>query len=398
MNSWEVKIKKKVALDLSIKSKAANMCEKLNPFLKKVSAKPFVGGSVAKETNLPESFDVDIFVIFNKKGDLSNLLEKALKNSGFKFKRVHGSRDYFQIKRDGVVFELVPCLNLSLLEQENVIDQSPEHVKYFLSKSDPKVREQVRITKLFFKANKLYGAESHIAGFSGHVLDLLVLRYGSFFNLLKASLKWKKKVIVDLESQLKNPLMQLDKSKLASPLIVVDPLDKFRNSSAALSNEKFGEFKSIAKEFINNPSLDFFVERSVSFDEFVVIEAKPLSGKESVVFTKALKAFQFFLRKLEEYDFKVSDFKIDYGKPCKLGVKVKSVKLNDYKIVKGPPVSMDVHVQRFKQDHPNFFEEEGFVFAKVKRKFTDLDDLLVFLCKERYVLSRVGSCEVAGKP
>ena len=78
--------------------------------------KAVLGGSGAKGTWL-KTFDADIFVLFNykkyqdKSDKLSDILEKTLKKK-FKITRLHGSRDYFQIKKEGFTFEIVPILGI----------------------------------------------------------------------------------------------------------------------------------------------------------------------------------------------------------------------------------------------------------------------------------------------
>jgi len=81
---------------------------------KKIKAMAVLGGSIAKGTFLKDDYDCDIFVKFNlnyKKEDISNLLEKVLKIFP-KVNRIHGSRDYFNFKSNGINFEIVPVLNM----------------------------------------------------------------------------------------------------------------------------------------------------------------------------------------------------------------------------------------------------------------------------------------------
>ena len=90
--------------------------KKLNSVLK--DAKAQVGGSGAKGTWLKGSHDIDIFVLFDfkkykeKSHVLADELEKGLKKKFKKYSRLHGSRDYFQIKEDGFIFEIVPIVGI----------------------------------------------------------------------------------------------------------------------------------------------------------------------------------------------------------------------------------------------------------------------------------------------
>ncbi|MBW3011202.1 nucleotidyltransferase domain-containing protein, partial [Candidatus Woesearchaeota archaeon] len=139
-----------------------------------VKAEVMVGGSAAKGTYLKE-FDIDIFVRFVKKAD-PDLLEVILKNCFRKVDRVHGSRDYFQIVHKRQEYEIVPVLKIAKASQaQNITDVSMLHVNWVrkhLSRPD-----EVKLAKLFCKAQSVYGAESYINGLSGYILEILVVYY-----------------------------------------------------------------------------------------------------------------------------------------------------------------------------------------------------------------------------
>ncbi|MBI4983169.1 nucleotidyltransferase domain-containing protein, partial [Candidatus Woesearchaeota archaeon] len=179
---------------------------KLNSKLKE--AKAILGGSGAKDTWLSGSHDVDIFVQFNyikhasQSERLPNFLEKCLKRAfpSQKIKKLHGSRDYFQLHFEGIDFEVIPILKVNRAESaKNITDLSPLHSKWVNKHTQP-LKDEIRLTKQFCKANRLYGAESYLGGFSGYVLEILIAYYGSFKKLLQASQKWKEKEVIDPES------------------------------------------------------------------------------------------------------------------------------------------------------------------------------------------------------
>ena len=71
----------------------------------------------------------------------------------------------------------------------------------------------------------------------------------------------REKIIIDIEKKHKSKraiLMDLNSSKLQSPIILVDPTYKQRNVSAALSEETFERFKKDCKKFLKNPSIKAF--------------------------------------------------------------------------------------------------------------------------------------------
>src|SRR3989344_2249802 len=118
-----------------ILKKASDIIKKINSGLK--DAKAMLGGSGAKCTWL-KTFDADIFVKFNynkfkdKSTQLSDFLGAFLKKH-YKIRRLHGSRDYFQIKDGKFTFEIVPILDIKKAEQaKNITDVSPLHSDFVL--------------------------------------------------------------------------------------------------------------------------------------------------------------------------------------------------------------------------------------------------------------------------
>jgi tRNA nucleotidyltransferase (CCA-adding enzyme) len=331
--------------------------DKLNSLLRKnkINAVAVLGGSVAKGTFIRDDFDADVFVKFDisfKGKDISGLLASVLKGN-FVFDRVRGSRDYFHIHQD-LLFELVPVIDVSCIEDaDNVIDMSPLHVDYFV-KHGFGLEDDVRLLKRFMKSARVYGAESFIKGFSGHVVDLLVVKYRGFLEVLKAVSKWEPVVVIDIEKKLKDPLLELDKAKVSGPLVVVDPVQSDRNAAAALSFDCFYRFVDYCKSFLVSPSEDFFVLRSAkdvvspsseeSLFEFVV---EPLSGSDDVSGSKVLKILDFLFKELRSRDFLCSGFVWDFGFPCKAYFCVVDNLLDLVKVVRGPPVSSEIHCSGF---------------------------------------------------
>ncbi|MEK6951418.1 MAG: nucleotidyltransferase domain-containing protein, partial [Nanoarchaeota archaeon] len=234
-------ILKKIKPPVEDEKKIFSLTNELISKIKIKDTKVIIGGSLAKDTWLKDTHDIDIFVKFNynkfkdKSHKLSMFLEKALKK--LKPIKLHGSRDYFQIEKQNYNFEIVPILDIkNILQARNITDISPLHVSWVKKHNKA---DQIRLTKAFAKAQNIYGAESYIQGFSGYVLEILTVYYGSFLSLVKNVSKWKERTIIDPEKQLKNHLIELNKSKIQSPLILVDPVDKTRNASAVVSKEKY---------------------------------------------------------------------------------------------------------------------------------------------------------------
>ncbi len=390
-----------------ILEKASKIIKAINKGIK--DAKAILGGSGAKGTWL-KSFDADIFVKFNyakyknKDSQLSEILEKFLKKH-FKITRLHGSRDYFQIRQEDFTFEIVPILEIKKAEEaKNITDVSPLHADFVLKHK--KLIDEMRLAKQFFKAARVYGAESYIKGFSGYVCEILTIHYGSFRNLIKASSQWKGKEIIDPKNSHKgkNILMELNKSKLVSPLILIDPVQKDRNASAALDGEKFELLKQRAREFMKKPSKEFFEIRHASEQDLrgkfgknlILIMAFPLDKKDDVAGAKMLKAFNFIQQKFLDYGFKIIESNMIWnGKSSSLlYYALESKNLSKAIELQGPPLKMKMHVDFFRKKHKKTFMKSNKVYALENRPFADAESFLKNLFKTANIKDNVKKIEL----
>ncbi len=372
----------------------------LNAELKKnkIKASAVIGGSFAKDTHLIGDHDCDIFVQFDynqQDKNLSDLLEKAVKK--FKATRVHGSRDYF-LFTNSLNYEVVPVLKVTNpVKALNVTDVSPLHVAWVRKH---KKSDEIRLAKAFCKAFNIYGAESYIKGFSGHVLDILVIYYGSFMNLLKASQKWKEKTVIDIQKYHKDALFELNSSKTQSPLIIVDPIQRDRNAAAALGDEAFNTFIKKAKEFLKNPSEKFFTKKTIKKQDVkgaIILDIIPEEGKKDVVGAKILKAYEAIKRILEDNEFKVQKSGWVWDKEAFVWFILKNNRLTSETVIAGPPMKMENHVAMFKKKHKNTFVKNNRVFAKIKRDHIDAKELIKEFIKTEEVKDRVKSIKIAAE-
>ncbi|HDM43628.1 MAG TPA: hypothetical protein ENG02_00340, partial [Candidatus Woesearchaeota archaeon] len=198
-----------------VKEKTFWFIDRLNKSCKGLDVKIVAGGSFAKGTWLRGARDIDIYVCFDypkyreKSDNLSDLLEKCVKRAFRNYERLHGSRDYFRVKHDDLVFEVIPILAIRNVDEAvNITDVSLFHVRWVKSriKRDKKLADQIRLVKLFCKANGVYGAESYIRGFSGYACEILTIQSGSFLDLLRNAKNWlgKKKILLDPARHYKN--------------------------------------------------------------------------------------------------------------------------------------------------------------------------------------------------
>lgn len=364
--------------EILLKNKAKTILKKINSKLK--DAKAILGGSAAKSTFLKNDYDIDIFVKFPQKyknKDISKILQKHLKKIFPKIIKVHGSRDYFQLSQDPFTFEIVPILNInSPSKAQNITDVSPFHTKWVNSKTNQKLIDEIRLTKSFCKANHLYGAESYIKGFSGYVLEILVIKYGSFQNLIKAATKWKPGLIIDIEKHKSS----LNPSKI-SPLIIIDPVQAERNAAAALSEKKFNEFIQLAKNFYRNPSKKFFEKKLFNPEKLhgaVIIKAIPLKGKEDIIGSKLVKTLEYIAKKLNEEGFTVEKYDWDWDSEAIFWYFVKKQNLPLIKKHFGPPLKETTHVDIFKKKYKKLeIKKQGSkIYVELKREFTNVNGFI----------------------
>ena len=367
---------------------------KVNTFLNKINskllhAKAIIGGSFAKGTWLKEQHDIDIFILFDKEQNMSARLEVAIKSFFPNCEKVHGSRDYFKLEYEGLNLELVPVLKIEFPEQAtNITDISPMHIEYVKNNTNENLADEIRLTKYLLKANKLYGAETYIGGFSGYVVELLIIEYKSLINLTKNAAAWKYGKVIDIEENNKF------ESEQKFPLIIIDPVQPNRNAAAALTKEKFESFIELSKLFSKGPKDNFFEEIKINPKAYnLIFKVGPLKGSKDVVGTKMLKVFEKIQTELKNNEFELLDSDWEWTDHGYLYFKVKSKKLSSTMKHFGPPVNFIDDVNKFKEKHKGskVKEEKGKLYVVLPRKIKNLRELFVELAKDPYIKEKVSS-------
>ena len=381
---------------------------------KGVEAEVFLGGSLAKGSLVKKDvYDVDVFVRFDKKyGDegVSKLLGRLL---GRGFKKVHGSRNYYQKMVDGVLIEVIPTIKIKKPEEaENVTDLSYSHVRYLVGKigKDVRLKDDILLAKDFAHAQGVYGAESYINGFSGYALELLVVHYGGLVKLMKKIVGFdfkKRKLVIDpakfygSEAEI---MAVINPSKKVGPVIMIDPTYKERNVVSGLSLDSLLRFQKVCKKFLANPSLKYFemVELGDGFkgkdDYSIVVKTDKQAG--NIAGTKSKKFFWFVLSRLgKEFVVRKSGFEYDDVKNksrfyFRLGKK-------EDDLVKGPSVSDGKNAGRFRKVNSGrakgfgrVFERDGYLYVKVSHTLNFDEWFERFLKVDKKVIGEMGVEEV----
>ena len=371
-----------------IKLAAGNITGELERAIRKlkIDADIFIGGSYAKGTLAKkEKHDIDIYVRFGTEyEDLSAHLEKII-NKAFGKKRgskkIHGSRDYFSVEwSKNIYFEIIPVLRIKHpREGRNVTDLSYFHVNYV--KRNLRNKESAReviLAKTFLRAQRIYGAESYIQGFSGYAVECLIIYFRTFERMLKGLSGETQRIIIDSEKRYKkreDVLFSINESKLGSPVILVDPTWKERNVLAALSRETFEKFRLKAREFLKEPSTKFFEPEKMDLNAFGNIAKKEeaelikinLNTKKQagdIAGTKLKKFSRFMTLEISKYFEVIKDeFLYDGGQKADLYLILK----NKGEIIKiGPPVDMLDAVEKFRSKNPEAYEQNGYLHSRIK--------------------------------
>ena len=233
-------------------------------------------------------------------------------------------------------------------------------------------------------------------GFSGHVLDILVIYYKGFIPLLKNAAKWKEQEVIDFNNYYDgSALERLNKSKLG-PLIVIDPIQSERNAASVLSRENFLLFKESAENFLKKPLKRFFEKKEITVNELkdkskgkklVLLDIKALDGKEDVVGSKLLKAFNYIGKNLVLNGFSIYEkgWKWDKKKSSLFWFILKDEILSEYYKRIGPPIKNKENVKAFMKKHRKTFIQNKRICTNVKREFRKPEDLIKTLKKTRYL-------------
>ena len=356
--------------------------------ISKINAEIFLGGSFAKGTIIKkDGYDIDIFVRFDKEhkeNELSRLtgrILRGIKNSSL----IHGSRDYFRVNvSKNLIFEVIPVRKIkNPKEAENITDLSFAHVNYIKRKlKNKKLPGEIRLAKAFCHANNSYGAESYIRGFSGYALELLVYHYGSFLKFIRSMSKIKDKKVIDIEKHYKNKnqvLMDINASKLYSPIILIDPTYKQRNVLAALSEETFKKFRKACQDFLKNPHPEMFESKKINLEkisknakkrgyEFALLKAKTNKQEGDIAGSKLLKFYKHLIHETERFfEIKGRGFEYQGKKSARYFFVVKKKKEI---LISGPEINDKKNVIKFKKKHKKAFVKNKRFYSKEKTNIT----------------------------
>lgn len=219
-----------------------------------IDAKAMAVGSVAKNTWLRGKSDIDIFIHFPTTTEMDYLKETGMYLAYKTNDALNGnasehyaSHPYLTCNIDGFEVDIVPCYEIQ--EGESIIsavDRTILHTKYIQKHLNGR-EDEVLLLKKFMDVIGTYGSEFKTGGFAGYLCELLILKYNTFENILRAAQNWKFHTTIDLE----NFGTANDGIFREDPLVFIDPTDKNRNVGAALRIERFVDFIVASRNFLN---------------------------------------------------------------------------------------------------------------------------------------------------
>jgi tRNA nucleotidyltransferase (CCA-adding enzyme) len=361
---------------------------------KGLEIKAILVGSSARGTWLSGEHDIDIFIMFPPEVTREYLEENGLyvarkiAGEAQRSEERYAEHPYVNAVFDGFEVDLVPAFGVkSASEIKSAVDRTPFHNEYILSRIKG-LEDEVLLLKQFLKGCGVYGSELKTHGFSGYLVELLVIHYGSIMQVLEASREWKPGMIIDIEKHASTAHVD--------PLVVVDPADPARNVAAALSLDNFCIFIDKAREFLEKPEDSYFSIRALEplgDDEFknimnvrgtslVAIEFTPPDVVEDVLFPQLHKMENSVREMLERYDFRVYNSGVWADKKAVLVYELESETLPVLKKHAGPHVWAEEHASAFKSKYTainafsSVYIRNGKYMVDIPRKYTTARKLL----------------------
>lgn len=389
----------------SVLSLADTLVRKVKTAAKKarVDAQVRVEGSVAKDTWLQEEPDIDIFVQVPSSMSREafgtvylNIAKEATK--GFKQVERFAEHPYLEAFVNKTRVNIVPCYRAKRGEWMSATDRTPFHTDYVKPRLNEQLRGEIRLLKRFMKGVGVYGAEIRVGGFSGYLCELLILKYNSFVGVLKSAADLRTAWLIDYEGYYKGRESELPKI-FEEPLVVVDPVDKGRNVASAVRKERLIEFVAASREFLKNPSLEFFYPRETKVfsarqllsemkkrgSTLVFVKFGKVKAVPDVLWGQLYKTQRSLRKMLEQNDFHVIHDSA-WSNEQNLNVFVFEVEHGKLPLVKkhlGPPIRKKAECDNFLRKHVGspdtvsgpHTEDDRWV-VDIKRKHNDIVSLL----------------------
>ena len=386
-----------------LKAQVQNILDKAG-----LSGNVSIQGSFARDTWLSGEADLDIFASFPPTMDRSEWTEKVLpeirKGIGAKTIDRYAEHPYLEFHIDNIRANVVPCYSVERGQWQSATDRTPYHTEYMKTRLTEDMRLEARLLKRFMKGIRSYGAEIRVGGFSGMLVETLILQYRSFLETLVQASKWKPIIFLDVESP---PGNQASRAReFGSPLVVVDPIDANRNLAAAVKDDKLWGFVAASREVQRNPGIWYFFPPKYKAQtrtevskllqhrtrDIVAISFEHSSIVPDVLWGQLLKIEKSLTALMTRQDFRPirSTIWSDEKRSSAILVELESSILPGVQLRHGPPVSKPEDSQGFMDRHLNakdtirgpWVEVERWVVEK-KRRILNVSQLVFAAVKDQ---------------
>ncbi len=358
----------------------------------KIPIKTTLVGSTAKDTYIRTAVDIDLFLLFPATTPREILQEKGLAIGRAILEdqeECFAEHPYIRGTFKGYKTELVPCYKIDNASQKlSAVDRTPLHTQYINKHLKESQKREVRLFKQFLKGIGCYGAEAEIEGFSGYLCEIMIVKYGTFQEIVENVARWRYGEKLAL-----SPGTSPD---FTSPLTFIDPVDSERNVASALSKEKFDVLQKACIDYQKHPRLSFFFPKKLKPWSIVTIK-KELQTREVIavrfpkpeiisenLYPQIRKALRAICDLCEQYDFIIQNatFTVEQKNVYIILFPAAST-ISKTVLHTGPPIRLKKNADEFINKwlaHPRTtkkpFEKEKRLYVEIEREYTDIATLL----------------------
>ncbi len=349
-------------------------------------------GSTAKDTYIRTSVDIDLFLLFPATTPREILQEKGLTIGRAILENQEecfAEHPYIRGTFKGYKTELVPCYKIEDASQKlSAVDRTPLHTKYINQHLKESQKKEVRLFKQFLKGIGCYGAEAEIEGFSGYLCEILIVKYGTFQEVIENAARWNYGEKLALKPG--------TYSHYTSSLIFIDPVDSERNVASALSKEKFDVLQNACIDYQKHPALSFFfpkklkpwsierIKKELQTREVTAVKfPKPEIIPENL-YPQIRKALRAIIELCEQHEFIIqkATFTVEQ-KNVYLVLFPATTTLSETVLHAGPPVRLKKNADEFinkwlanPRTTKKPFEKEKRLYVEIEREYIDITTLL----------------------
>jgi tRNA CCA-adding enzyme len=411
------------------------------------------GSTGLKQTALKNTADIDLFIgidpeiilnhhfsskkekkefIHSKFKDLTKYwLIPCLKDHGLNnVKMSYAEHPYVSADFKGIELDIVICFDVSrdYLQKNGpitAVDRTPHHTRFIRDNINEKQKDDIRLLKHFFKCYNCYGDKSALgrSGFIGYSAELLIFNYDSIWNLFLNFEEISSKIIYNtiifnsIINPYKNKSYQTMKSKIFPNdyLIILDPTDINRNVGSSISNRAFKYINNQIQNFCVKPNIIYFNYHDLPSIKQLNLSDKQLSCYFFTQFQeiqedhytkyrdKLYSLMEQIIRKASKEKTLESRFINVIGElvfNTETGQYILAFSTDTPKISskfkrEGPKKKSISHFLKFKDKHPDAFEENDQIFLILNRPFTQFKEFLIYNLNQKSIkgleLIKIGS-------